>query len=165
MTATVEGSRPLLVEVQALVAPTYLASPRRSVTGMDTNRVHMVLAVLEKRARVPISNQDVFINVAGGIRIDEPGADLAMALAVASHVRERPLDKSLVAVGEIGLAGEVRAVPQIEKRVREAARLGFTTIMISARNRAAIKLKDIPKCKVVGVETVHQAIASALGEA
>jgi DNA repair protein RadA/Sms len=108
VTATVEGTRPLLIEVQALIAPSTLTNPRRSVTGMDTNRVHMILAVLEKRVGISLAYQDVFINIVGGVRIDEPAADLAVALAAASHRQNKAVDASTVAIGEIGLAGEVR---------------------------------------------------------
>ncbi|HLJ53588.1 MAG TPA: magnesium chelatase domain-containing protein, partial [Chthonomonadaceae bacterium] len=132
--STLEGSRALLVEIQALVARSTLASPRRAVTGMDPNRVNMVLAVLEKRLGLRIGEQDVFVNVAGGIRIVEPAADLATALSIASSFREQPVHPTTIALGEIGLAGEVRAVGQIDKRLREAARQGFTRAIISRHN-------------------------------
>ena len=162
VTAIVEGSRPLLVEVQALVAPSYLTNPRRSVTGMDINRVHMILAVLEKRAGVALAAQDVFVNIVGGIRVDEPAADLAVALAAASHRYDAPVDAATLAVGEVGLAGEVRAVSHIEKRVREAARLGFERILLSTKNKANLRLRDLPDLRIVGVDTVGQAIDAAL---
>src|SRR5579871_5401923 len=124
--STLEGSRALLIEVQALVARSNLASPRRAVTGMDPNRVNMILAVLEKRIGLKLAEQDVFVNVAGGIRILEPASDLATAVAIASNFREQPIHPTTILIGEVGLAGEVRAVSQIEKRLREAARQGFT---------------------------------------
>ncbi|HZP82976.1 MAG TPA: DNA repair protein RadA [Chthonomonadaceae bacterium] len=158
--STLEGSRALLVEVQALVARSNLASPRRAVTGMDPNRVNMILAVLEKRAGLKIAEQDVFVNVAGGIRILEPAADLATALAVASNFREQPVDPTTILLGEVGLAGEVRAVSQIEKRLREAARQGFTTAVVSKHN--ASKLPKNLGLKIIGVATVHDALRAAL---
>jgi DNA repair protein RadA/Sms len=124
--AVVEGARPLLVEVQALCAPSYFAAPRRVVTGADYNRVLVVLAVIEKRLGLRLGDMDVYINVAGGIKVGEPALDLAIALAVVSSVRDTPLPKTLCAFGEIGLAGEVRAVSHAERRAGEAARLGFT---------------------------------------
>lgn len=158
--STMEGSRALLVEVQALVARSNLASPRRAVTGMDPNRVNMILAVLEKRIGLKIAEQDVFVNVAGGIRILEPAADLATALAVASNFREQPIHPTTIVLGEVGLAGEVRAVSQIEKRLREAARQGFTQAVISRHN--ANKLPKIDGVKVIGVATVLDAMNAAL---
>ncbi len=124
--AVVEGARPLLVEVQALCAPSYFAAPRRVVTGADYNRVLVVLAVIEKRLGLRLGDMDVYINVAGGIKVGEPALDLAIALAVVSSVRDTPLPKTLCAFGEIGLAGEVRGVGHAERRASEAARLGFS---------------------------------------
>ena len=124
--ATVEGSRPLLVEVQALCAPSYFAAPRRVVTGADYNRVLVVLAVIEKRLGLRLGDMDVYINVAGGIKVAEPALDLAMALAIVSSVRDAPLPKTLCAWGEIGLGGEVRGVSSSERRAVEASRLGFS---------------------------------------
>jgi DNA repair protein RadA/Sms len=123
--AVVEGARPLLVEVQALCAPSYFAAPRRVVTGADYNRVLVVLAVIEKRVGLRLGDMDVYINVAGGVKVGEPALDLAIALAVISSLRDMPLPKTLCAFGEIGLAGEVRAVGATERRVSEATRLGF----------------------------------------
>jgi DNA repair protein RadA/Sms len=130
---------------------------------MDTNRVHMILAVLEKRVGIQLAFQDVFINIVGGVRIDEPAADLAVALAAASHRSNKAVDAGTVAIGEIGLAGEVRAVSQIEKRIREAARLGFTRILISAKNKQSLRMADMPDIRIVGVEHVGQAIDAAVG--
>ena len=158
--STMEGSRALLVEVQALVARSNLASPRRVVTGMDPNRVNMILAVLEKRAGLRIAEQDVFVNVAGGVRIVEPASDLATAVAIASNFREQPVEPTTILLGEIGLAGEVRAVSQVEKRLKEAARQGFTKAVISRHNTG--KLPAIDGIKVVGVNNVHDAFNAAL---
>jgi len=120
-----EGTRPLLVELQALVSRSVLSVPRRTVTGVSANRVNLILAVLEKRAGLRLSDKDVFVNVAGGVRVDEPAADLAIAVAVSSSVKEVPVDPELAVFGEIGLAGEVRSVGQAGKRVAEAGKLGF----------------------------------------
>jgi DNA repair protein RadA/Sms len=158
--STLEGSRALLVEVQALVARSNLASPRRVVTGMDPNRVNMILAVLEKRVGLKIAEQDAYVNVAGGVRIVEPASDLATALAIASNFREQPVDPTTILMGEVGLAGEVRAVSQVEKRLREAARQGFKRAVISKHN--ATKLPSIPDFKVIGVSNVLEAIQIAL---
>lgn len=162
VTATMEGTRPLLIEVQALVAPSYLVNPRRSVTGMDTNRVHLILAVLEKRVRLSLAQQDVFVNIAGGVRVDEPAADLAVALAVASHLKDKPVDPRLVAIGEVGLAGEVRAVSRIETRLAEAARLGFERALVSKRNKDTLRGRGPTNIHVIGVENVHQAVEAAI---
>ncbi|MBV9852191.1 MAG: DNA repair protein RadA [Armatimonadetes bacterium] len=160
VTATVEGSRPLLVEVQALVAPSYLANPRRTVSGVDTNRVNLILAVLEKRVGMSLANQDVFVNIAGGVRVDEPAADLAIAVAAASNFKEVAVDAGTVLAGEVGLAGEVRAIGQMEKRLREAARMGFTRAVVCAKNKAG--LRGRPELDVIGVESVRQAVDAAL---
>lgn len=158
--STLEGSRALLVEVQALVARSNLASPRRVVTGMDPNRVNMILAVLEKRLGFKIAEQDAFVNVAGGVRIVEPAADLATAIAIASNFREQPVEPTTILLGEIGLGGEVRAVSQIEKRLREAARQGFDKAVISRHNTT--KLPKIEGIKVTGVNNVLEALHAAL---
>lgn len=125
-----EGTRPLLVEVQALVGESHVGSPRRTVTGVNPNRVSLLLAVLEKRAGLHFADRDVFVNVAGGVRLDEPAADMAVALALASSFRERPIRAGLAVFGEIGLAGEVRAVDMARQRVAEAAKFGFTGCIV-----------------------------------
>ena len=158
--ATVEGTRPLLIEVQALVAPSYLTNPRRTVSGVDANRVSLILAVLEKRVGISLANQDVFVNLAGGVRVDEPAADLAVAVAAASNFQERPVDSTTIFAGEVGLGGEVRAVGHMDLRLREAARMGFRQAIICARNKAG--LRRVPDLKVIGVETVRQALEAAL---
>ncbi len=145
--ATLEGTRPLLVEIQALVARSFLANPRRSATGIDLTRLHMLLAVLEKRLGLKLAEQDVFVNVAGGVRILEPAADLAVTMAVASNFREQPVDPTAILIGEVGLGGEVRAVSQVEKRLREAARLGFKRAILSRHNTSRLP-------KGLGVEIV-----------
>jgi DNA repair protein RadA/Sms len=132
--ATLEGSRPVLVEIQALVARSGLAMPRRTAIGVDPGRLALLLAVLEKRRRMQLHDQDVFLNVAGGLRVDEPAADLAVVAAVASSVRGRPLPDDVVLWGEVGLTGEVRSAPRAEARVREAARQGFRRCILPAGN-------------------------------
>ena len=125
--AGIEGSRPLLVEIQALVSPTSYASPKRAVVGWDSNRLSMVLAVLEARCGVNLSSQDIYLNIAGGLKITEPAADLAVAMAVMSSLNNKPLPADMVIFGEIGLSGEIRAVSQPSLRLKEAQKLGFNS--------------------------------------
>jgi len=160
--ATIEGTRPLLVEVQALVAPSYFAAPRRMVTGVDYNRAMLILAVLEKRVGFSLANQDVYVNVTGGVRIVEPALDLAVAVAVASNLTEKPVDPDIIVIGEVGLAGEVRSVSQMDKRITEAARLGFDRAIVPAHGvQKAGKPRGI---RIVRVETVFRAVEAAIGE-
>jgi len=135
--AGIEGSRPVLVEIQALIAPTSLATPRRAIVGWDPSRLAMILAVLEARGGLGFAGVDVFLNVAGGLRITEPAADLAVAAALASAAIGRPLSAETVVFGEVGLAGEIRAVARAEARLKEAAKLGFTQAVVPARRNAA----------------------------
>ena len=128
--AGVEGTRPLLVEIQALVSPSHLATPRRAVVGWDVNRLHMILAVLESRAGVSLVGNDIYLNVAGGLRITEPAADLAVAIALVSAVTNTPIDKDAICFGEMGLTGEIRSVSQTETRLKEAEKLGFAKCMV-----------------------------------
>src|SRR5207245_8238586 len=125
VTVAMEGTRPILEEIQALVSKSSLAMPRRTATGFDPSRLHLVTAVVSRRQGVPLYDQDVYVNVVGGLRVDEPSADLAAALAIVSSVRDQALPADLVAIGEVGLSGELRGVGQLEQRLREAARLGF----------------------------------------
>lgn len=159
VTSTMEGSRPILVEIQALVAPSYFTSPRRTCTGIDYNKMLMILAVLEKRVGLSLGNKDVYVNVAGGVKIIEPAADLAIALAVASSLADCSVDPEAIALGEIGLAGEVRTVGHAEKRLKEASRLGFGRGIMSSRGTKKFS-KDI-KMEIVGVPTVRAAIEAA----
>ena len=138
--AGMEGTRPVLVEIQALVAPSPLATPRRAVIGWDSNRLAMVLAVLEARAGFTLSGNDVYLNVAGGLRINEPAADLAIAAALVSSLTQVAVPSDMVIFGEIGLSGEVRSVSQMDARLKEAEKLGFTQAMMPKR-RAKTKLK------------------------
>ncbi len=152
-----EGSRPLLCDVQALTSPTFYGTPRRAVNGADSGRVAMLLAVLEKRASQRTYNQDVYINVAGGLELSEPAADLALCVAVSSSLRDKAVGAEIAVMGEVGLAGEVRTIPQCERRVSECARLGFTTIVAPRANTRRIQA---PKgVKIIGVDTVAQALS------
>ena len=137
VTVTMEGRRPLLAEVQALVAPTPLQMPRRVIHGLDAGRMAMVLAVLQRRAGLPLYNHDVYVSTVGGARVFDPAADLAAAIAVASTVRNESSTRRFVAIGEVGLAGELRRVPGLDRRLAEAARLGFTEAVIPADSGAA----------------------------
>jgi DNA repair protein RadA/Sms len=131
--AGVEGSRPVLVEIQSLIAPSSLGTPRRAVVGWDSGRLAMIMAVLEARCGMAFGAADVYLNVAGGLRIGEPAADLAVAAALASSASGRPMPPETVVFGEIGLAGEVRAVARAEARLKEAAKLGFTRAIVPVR--------------------------------
>jgi len=153
VTAAVTGTRPVLVEVQALVSPAPYGSARRTALGVDAGRLGLLLAVLEKRAGLAMGGEDVFANVVGGFRLDEPAADLAILLAVAGSFRDTPLSGDTLVVGEVGLAGEVRAVQQIETRIREAEGLGFTRFLIPERNAGRIQHPG-----AVGVSSVREAI-------
>ena len=147
---TMEGHRPLLVEVQGLVAPSSLAIPRRSVQGVDGNRVALLLAVLERRCRLSMAGADVYVSAVGGVRVVEPGADLAIALALVSSLADYPLPHDIVACGEIGLAGEVRQVAHTERRLTEAARLGFARAVVptSAPDVPGLELLRVPSLDV-----------------
>jgi len=137
--ACMEGTRPLLVEVQALVAPTVYATPKRSSVGLDINRIAMLTAVLERRIGIPLSGHDVYVNVAGGAKIAEPAADLAVLLAILSAYQEKPLPHSMAVFGEIGLTGEIRPVGNPENRAREAANLGFSQMLMPHENHARVQ--------------------------
>ena len=155
-----EGSRPLLVEVQALTSPSILPVPRRIANGVDYNRLLMLSAVLTKRAGLNLSNQDIIINVAGGLRIKDPASDLTVALAIASSLRNSPLVPGLVGLGEVGLSGELRRVPQLQRRLNEASRLGFHRCLLpdSARDEPV----EVDGTKVIYVTTISQALRQCL---
>lgn len=156
VTATLEGTRPILVEVQALVCKTNFNLPRRTAAGTDFNRVNLLLAVLEKRLGIGLSGCDVYVNVAGGMRVTEPALDMGIALAVLSGYANRPLPKGTTAFGEIGLIGEVRSVPQALTRVREAAKLGYQCCILPKTDADKIA-GQIPKgLKVIGVSNVRE---------
>jgi len=158
-----EGTRPVLVEIQALVCPTVFGAPRRATTGVEYNRVVLTAAVLEKRAGLNLANQDIYVSVVGGLRVVEPAVDLGVALALASNFRNIPIDAGTVALGEIGLTGEVRAVGQVEQRIREAVRLGFRRFIIPERSLEVSS--RYPGLEVVGIKTVREAIDRAIGNA
>ncbi|MGI8475300.1 MAG: DNA repair protein RadA, partial [Thermomicrobiales bacterium] len=158
---TVEGTRPIVVEVQALTTATAFGLPRRSANGLDTNRLQLLVAVLQKRVGLGLGAQDIFANVVGGLRIAEPAADLAVALAVASSFKERTVDARTVAIGEIGLSGELRSVTQLERRLSEARRLGFTRVVLpAALGRRGSAFGE--GLELVRVATVGEAIEAAL---
>lgn len=152
---TMEGSRPLLAEVQGLVSPTAFGTPRRMSTGFDYNRLSLLLAVLEKRAGYFFSNLDAYINVVGGLTLDEPAADLPVALALMTGLKDRPVGAGVCAFGEIGLAGEIRAVSNAQQRVNEAARMGFSQVLLPAQSRRSLAIPA--GIEAVGVKTVREA--------
>jgi len=157
---TVEGTRPLLVECQALTSTTSFGLPRRTANGIDYNRLLIIAAVLAKRVGLGLSNQDIFVNVVGGMQVDEPAADLGMALAIASSYRDVPVLADLAAVGEVGLSGELRSVGQIDKRLNEAARLGFKRCLVPAAMKHS-KLKT-DGLELLTARTLAEALEAAL---
>ncbi len=159
---TLEGSRPLLVEVQALTNPSVFGQPRRVANGIDFGRLLMLAAVLSRRCSIKLGNQDVIVNATGGIRISEPAADLSIALAIASSYNDRAIDPKLTAVGEVGLSGEIRAVPRLERRLSEAARLGFKRCLVPKKQTSSINKTGI---ELVEVSTLREAIKKGLMEA
>lgn len=153
---SMEGTRPILLEIQALVARSQLAMPRRTAAGMDYNRVSLLLAVLEKRLNLHLSGSDVYVNIAGGIRINEPAIDLGVVLAIVSSSRDRAIDEKVLAFGEVGLSGEVRAVSQAAQRVQEAKKLGFTTVILPEVCREQIG--EVKGVRLIGVRSVGDAV-------
>ena len=153
---SIEGSRPILIELQALVVPTNLGVPRRMAQGIDSQRVSLLVAVMEKRLGVHLFNHDIFLNIAGGIKVDEPGADLGIIAAIASSFRNKVIDPEMIVFGEVGLGGEVRGVSQSEVRVKEAVRLGFKRVLLPAPNQE--KVRGIKGIERIGVKTVGEAI-------
>lgn len=151
---TMEGSRPILAEVQALVTKSNFASPRRVSTGFDYNRLYMLLAVLEKRTGFVFGGVDVYVNVVGGMRIDEPAADLAVALALYSGLCDKPVPEKCVVFGEVGLGGEIRAVSRVHERVKEAARLGFERCIVPKNSFRALSKNEDYGIKIVGADTL-----------
>ena len=164
--SSIEGTRPILVELQALVTSTNFGLPRRMTIGVDSNRVSLLLAVLEKRAGLHLQGQDVFINVVGGMRIDEPAVDLGIAVAVASGFRDKPLDPRTLVFGEIGLGGEVRAVHQAEVRLREAAKMGFKQCLLPEANRVRLQDAGGPggTIDMIGIGNIRQALEVLFGK-
>lgn len=156
--ASMEGTRPVLVELQALVTPTNFPSPRRMATGFDHNRLSLIIAVLEKRNGLFLQNQDVYLNVAGGVKLDEPAVDLAVAISIASSLRDQPVPPFDAAFGEIGLTGEVRGVSRVDQRVNEAQKLGFRRVILPEKSlKGWVPPKGI---EIVGVRTVAEALAA-----
>lgn len=157
ITCVTEGTRPILAEVQGLVTTTGFGNPRRTATGFDYNRLNLLLAVLEKRLGLYFSNLDVYLNIVGGIRLDEPAADLAVAMALVSGLKDTPLPENVIAFGEVGLSGELRSVPRVMARINEAARMGFTECILPAAS-----LKQVTSCpesiKLTGVKRLSDAI-------
>ena len=156
-----EGTRPVLAEVQALVAKTNFGVPRRAATGFDYNRTVLLIAVLEKRGGFFFGSMDTYINVVGGLRIDEPAADLPIALALVSNLLDKPLGDDTAAFGEIGLSGEIRAVGQSQQRVTEAYRMGFRRFILPYQCLKSLDPQQFPKAELIGVRTINQAIKAA----
>ena len=159
VTCVLEGSRPLVCEIQSLLVPTAFQAPRRTAVGLDYNRLNVLLAVLERKARLRVSDKDVYCDVAGSLRIVDRGADLATAMCVASSILEKPLPEKTVLIGEVGLTGEIRSASQLDTRVKEAVRLGYTTVLIPAR----AKVGD-HACRLVRVGDISEAIRALFME-
>jgi DNA repair protein RadA/Sms len=158
---TLEGSRPLLVEIQGLTSPTAFGNPRRTANGVDFNRLLLITAVLTRRLGLGLSDQDVFVNVVGGLQIEEPAADLAIAAALASSVRDRAIPADVAVVGEVGLSGELRAVPQLGARLREAAKLGFRRVVAPRSHR----LEAAPDgLELIAMRSLREALDLLLGK-
>lgn len=159
---TIEGTRPLLVEIQGLTSATSFGHPRRTANGVDLNRLLLTVAVLIRRVGLKLAEQDVFVNVVGGLRISEPAADLAVAMAVASSVRNRALPADLALIGELGLSGELRAVAQMPARLREAAKLGFRKVIVPRSVRQDAAWPD--GLEVLQARSLREALATGLSE-
>jgi len=160
---TLEGSRPLLVEVQALVSPSAYGTPSRKASGVDPNRLSLLIAVLGRRAGVALGSHDVYANLAGGLSVAEPALDLALALALASSARDRVIAPGTVAIGEVGLLGELRAVVGLERRLREAARLGFRAAVVPV-STSGPAVSPIEGLEIVRVATLRDAVAAVLAD-
>ncbi|MBW1822212.1 MAG: DNA repair protein RadA, partial [Deltaproteobacteria bacterium] len=156
VTASMEGSRPILVELQALASSTSFGTPRRTILGLDQNRVALLTAVMEKKLGMHLMGHDIFMNVAGGVKIDEPAVDLGIVSAVASSFLDKPIPEATIVLGEVGLTGEVRAIGQVEIRVGEAKKMGFTSCLVPESNvKRMSSIKDI---EITGIKTVADAI-------
>lgn len=153
---TMEGTRPMLLEVQALVCKTNFGLPRRTAAGIDYNRVNLLMAVLEKRLHLPLSSYDAYVNIAGGIRLNEPAMDLALVLAVISSYKDVPISDKTIVFGEVGLSGEVRSVSMVQQRVQEAKKLGFTRVIFPRSSQESVK--NITGIELLGVTTVKDAL-------
>ena len=159
--ASIEGTRPLLVEFQALTSQSVYGLPRRTANGIDYNRLTLLIAVLEKKSGLMLGNQDVYLNVVGGLKVNEPAIDLGIVLATASSFKNIPISRDVVALGEVGLTGEVRSINLIEKRLKEAEKLGFKTCIIPESNKKV--LKDKYKLDIIGVDNINSALKVAFG--
>jgi DNA repair protein RadA/Sms len=159
---TIEGSRPILIEVQALVTDTGYSTPSRRSTGFDPNRLALLLAVLEKRLGYPMYKCDVFVSIAGGLKIVEPAVDLGILLAVASSLRNRVLDPEMLVMGEVGLGGEIRSIPRVESRLKEAVHMGFKRCLMPKYNMKGISEEIRKKIQIHPIEVVEQAIEQAI---
>ena len=153
---SIEGSRPILIELQALVTPTHLGYPRRTTQGIDANRVSLLVAVMDKRLGIHLFGHDIFLNIAGGMKVEEPGADLGVIASIASSFRDKVIDPEVVIFGEVGLGGEVRGISQAEGRAKEAGRLGFRRCLLPKQNEE--KIKPIKGIQFIGVRTVREAM-------
>ncbi|MBP3038118.1 DNA repair protein RadA [Bacillaceae bacterium Marseille-Q3522] len=159
--ASMEGTRPVLVEIQALISPTSFGNPRRTATGIDYNRIPLIMAVLEKRVGMLLQNQDAYLKVAGGVKLDEPAIDLAIAVSIASSFRNKGTRATDCVIGEVGLTGEVRRVSRIEQRVQEAAKMGFERVILPVNNLSGWKG---PKgIELIGVSSINEALTITLG--
>ena len=159
--ASIEGTRPLLVEFQALTAQSVYGLPKRTANGVDYNRLALLIAVLEKKSGLLLGNQDVYLNVVGGLKVNEPAIDLGIVLATVSSFKNIPIPRDVVAIGEVGLTGEVRSINLIEKRLKEAEKLGFKTCIIPESNKKV--LKDKYKLDIIGVQSIDDALKVAFG--
>ncbi len=157
---TIEGSRAFLIEIQALVAPSAFSNSTRKSTGLNQNRLSLLLAVLEKRMGLQLHNKDVFVSVAGGLKITEPAIDLGIILSICSSLKNRPINPKVVLVGEVGLGGEVRSVPRIERRIKEAINMGFTECILPKRNLKGLSKELQEKIQLKGIEYVEEAIGT-----
>ena len=155
--SSMEGTRPLLMEVQALVVPTNYGNPRNTATGVDRHRIALLIAVLNKRVGIDVGGADVFVNITGGLRIAEPGIDLGVLMAIASSYREIPVGRQTVMIGEVGLGGEIRPVAHVERRIREAAKLGFKRAIFPEHNRKGLKIDE--DIELVGVKDVYDSLS------
>jgi DNA repair protein RadA/Sms len=153
---SIEGSRPILIEIQALVIPTNFGYPRRTTQGIDANRVSLLVAVMDRRLGIHLFGHDIFLNIAGGMKVEEPGADLGVVASMASSFKDKVIDPGMVVFGEVGLGGEVRGISQGEGRVKEAGRLGFKRCLLPGQNQE--KIKSVQGIELIGVRTVQEAI-------
>ncbi|MCP4692725.1 MAG: DNA repair protein RadA, partial [Desulfobacterales bacterium] len=156
VTASMEGTRPILVELQALTCSTSFGTPRRTILGIDANRVALLVAVMEKKLGLHLMGHDVFMNVAGGVKIDDPAVDLGIVSAVASSFLDRPIPDGVIVLGEVGLTGEIRAIGQVESRVAEARKMGFTRCLAPESNLK--RLDDVEGIEITGIQSVSKAI-------